>query len=96
MKQKQTVGGHVGLSAGLALCPFCGGTPALVTRDVEPQNDSWYGKRMETFVLCDCGCCLFDGEFHEGFWDAETRAVAAWNKRANAKLTGLAPEGDKS
>jgi len=54
----------------------------LVTRDVEPQGDTWYGTKVETFVLCDCGCCLFDGGFHEGFWDAETRAVEAWNKRA--------------
>lgn len=66
----------------LAPCPFCGGPPRLVTRDVEPQGDTWYGTKVETFVLCDCGCCLFDGGFHEGFWDAETRAVEAWNKRA--------------
>ena len=66
----------------LAPCPFCGGAAELVTRDVEPQNDPWYGKKMETFVLCECGCCLFDGGFHEGFWDAETRAVEAWNRRA--------------
>ena len=63
-------------------CPFCGGVPEIVTRDVEPQGDPWYGGKRETFVLCDCGACLFDGAFHEGFWDAETRAVAAWNLRA--------------
>lgn len=62
-------------------CPFCGGEPKIVKRDVEPQGDSWYGKKVETFVLCDCGACLFDGGFHEGFYDAETRAVEAWNHR---------------
>jgi hypothetical protein len=66
-------------------CPFCAGAPAIVTRDVEPQGDPWYGRRMETFVLCGCGACLFDGGFHEGFYDAETRAVAAWNKRADER-----------
>jgi hypothetical protein len=71
--------------AELKPCPFCGGTPSIVTRDVELQGDPWYGKKNETFVLCECGCCLFDGGFHEGFWDAETRAVAAWNSRAAAK-----------
>lgn len=64
-------------------CPFCAGAPAIVTRDVEPQGDPWYGSKKETFVLCGCGACLFDGDFHEGFYDAETRAVAAWNKRAD-------------
>lgn len=73
-------------------CPFCGAKPEIVTRDVEPQGDSWYGKKCETFVLCDCGACLFDGAFHEGFYDAENRAVAAWNCRA----TNAAPaEGRK-
>jgi hypothetical protein len=67
--------------ADLKPCPFCGGTPAIVTRDVEPQGDPWYGRKDETFVLCDCGACLFDGTFHEGFWDAETNAVEAWNRR---------------
>jgi hypothetical protein len=65
-------------------CPFCGGNPALETRDVEPQGDPWYGKKNETFVLCECGACLFDGMFHEGFCDPETRAVAAWNTRADS------------
>lgn len=62
-------------------CPFCGAQPRIVTEDVEPQGDPWYGEKRETFVRCACGCCLFDGEFHEGFHDAETRAVAAWNTR---------------
>ena len=62
-------------------CPFCGAKPEIVTRDVEPQGDPWYGAKCETFVLCDCGACLFDGAFHEGFYDAEIRAVAAWNRR---------------
>jgi hypothetical protein len=62
-------------------CPFCGGKAEITTRNVEPQGDPWYGRKDETFVLCECGACLFDGSFHEGFYDAETRAVAAWNKR---------------
>lgn len=62
-------------------CPFCGGKAEIVTRDVEPQGDPWYRSREETFVLCECGACLFDGGFHEGFWDAQTRAAAAWNRR---------------
>jgi hypothetical protein len=70
------------VTEALKSCPFCGGTPAIVTRDVEPQGDPWYGSKKETFVLCDCGACLFDGSFHEGFWDADTRAVEAWNRRA--------------
>ena len=67
-------------------CPFCGKTPEVTTRDVEPQNDSWYGRKDETFILCDCGACLFEGSFHEGFGASE-RAIAAWNARP-ADLTG--------
>lgn len=69
----------------LTTCPFCGGLPCLTERDVEPQGDSWYGKKLETFVLCDCGACLFDGAFHEGFYDPQTRAVEAWNRRAEPR-----------
>ena len=69
------------MSDKLKPCPFCGSSAKVVTRDVEPQCDTWYGKKMECFVLCDeCGCCLFDREFHEGFWSDE-KAVEAWNKR---------------
>lgn len=64
----------------LSPCPFCGGTPAVVTRDVEPQNDPWYGATICTFVLCDCGACMFDKYFHDGFCE-EADAVAAWNTR---------------
>lgn len=71
-------------AAALAPCPFCGGTPRIVTRDVEPQGDPWYGRKDEMFVLCDCGACLFDGAFHEGFYDPETTAPAAWNRRTAA------------
>jgi hypothetical protein len=77
------------MAVELKPCPFCGGTPELVTRNVEPQGDPWYGKKMETFVLCDCGACLFDGAFHEGFWDAETRAIAAWNRRSLQRETWM-------
>jgi hypothetical protein len=77
------------MAVELKPCPFCGGTPELVTRNVEPQGDPWYGKKMETFVLCDCGACLFDGAFHEGFWDAETRAIAAWNRRSLQRDTWM-------
>jgi hypothetical protein len=73
-------------------CPFCGGKPEVVTRNVEPQGDPWYGRKMETFVLCDCGACLFDGAFHEGFWDAETRAVEAWNRRYSRTGSRNIPE----
>lgn len=40
---------------------------------------------METFVLCDCGACLFDGRFHEGFGEhvqGNERAIEHWNTRA--------------
>lgn len=68
----------------------CGRTPELVTRDVEPQNDYWHSGKVETFVRCECGLCLFDKYFHEGFtveFDEETRkmlsgeqsAVRRWN-----------------
>ena len=67
-------------------CPFCGKKPEVVIRDVEPQNDPWYGEKKERFVLCDCGACLFDGYFHEGFWEEDennpVNAIKAWNTRA--------------
>lgn len=76
-------------------CPFCGSIPTIVTKDVEPQGDSYFGSRLETFVQCECGCCLFDGTFHEGFCQSyitiddnyyqtltkEETAAAAWNRR---------------
>ena len=67
--------------AALRPCPFCGGEPEIVKRDVEPQWDSWYGKKIEQFVECGCGACLFDELFHEGFYKAE-EAIAAWNRCA--------------
>lgn len=73
------------MSEKLEKCPFCGGDPEVVTRDVEPQGDPWYGDKTETFVLCSCGACLFDGEFHDGFGPhdgAKADAIAAWNRRA--------------
>lgn len=59
----------------------CGRTPRLTKRDVEPQGDTWYQGRMALFVICDCGICLFDEYFHEGF-SSEADAIAAWNTRA--------------
>ena len=69
-------------------CPFCGSANVhVVTRDVEPQGDPWYGRKDETFAECkDCGCTLFDRAFHEGFCN-KSNAIAAWNSRA--------PEGGK-
>lgn len=64
-------------------CPFCGKAPQLVKKDVEPQGDPWYGMKVEEFILCECGCSLFDGGFHDGFYDAEERAPKAWNTRAD-------------
>ena len=65
-------------------CPFCGDEAEVTTRDVEPQGDSWYGKNIQTFVICtNCGACLFDDYFHEGFAD-EHEATTAWNRRADA------------
>lgn len=82
--------------AALLQCS-CGGRPRIVTRDVEPQNDPWYGKKMETFVLCECGMCLFDGAFHEGF-SSEASACEAWNRRAStvpaaSESRGSVPDG---
>ena len=62
-------------------CERCGATPEIVERDVEPQGDSWYGKRIERFILCKCGACLFDEFFHEGF-TSDDAAIEAWNRRA--------------
>ena len=65
-------------------CPFCGGEAKITARDVEPQGDPWYGKNIQTFVICtNCGACLFDDYFHEGFADNH-EAIAAWNRRADA------------
>ena len=62
-------------------CPFCGGEANIVTRDVEPQGDSWYGTKEETFVQCkSCGCCLFDEVFHSGFCE-NCDAIESWNRR---------------
>ena len=62
-------------------CPFCGGQAEFVKRDVEPQGDPWYGKKVEEFVECQgCSACLFDGYFHDGFYD-KSKAIEAWNKR---------------
>jgi len=62
-------------------CPFCGGVASVVTEDVEPQGDPWYGRKMETFIACgDCGTSLFNRYFHEGFSDIND-GVREWNTR---------------
>lgn len=69
------------MSNTLLPCPFCGGEAKITARDVEPQGDPWYGKNIQTFVICtNCGACLFDDFFHEGFVD-EHEATTAWNRR---------------
>ena len=73
-------------------CPFCGGEAEVTTRDVEPQGDQWYGKNIQTFVICtNCGACLFDDYFHDGFAD-EHEAIAAWNRRAQPENEPLTLE----
>jgi len=64
-------------------CPFCGSLEVgVVTRDVEPQGDPWYGKKLEMFVEChDCSAALFNQYWHDGF-STEMDAIAAWNRRA--------------
>lgn len=86
------------MSPDLLPCPFCGGSPRIVNKDVEPQNDPWFSPKHETFVLCDCGACLFDETFHEGFGEyvrlpsgeyakgtVEESATTAWNRRAGSQ-----------
>lgn len=68
------------MEAKLKPCPFCGRMPGIEIRDVEPQGDRWYDPRIERFVLCKCGACMFDRWFHAGF-DSDREAVQAWNKR---------------
>ena len=76
------------MSNPLLPCPFCGGEAKITARDVEPQCDPWYGKNIQTFVICtNCGACLFDDYFHEGF-AYEREAIAAWNRRAGNDTNG--------
>ena len=71
------------MSNALLPCPFCGGEAKITARDVEPQGDPWYGKNIQTFVICtNCGACLFDDYFHDGFTD-ERKAISVWNRRAD-------------
>jgi Lar family restriction alleviation protein len=70
-------------------CPFCGGEAVVERRDVEPQGDPWYGRKMEIIVICGtCAATLFDQCFHEGFTD-NAAAIAAWNSRAALALQAL-------
>jgi Lar family restriction alleviation protein len=74
------------MSNTLLPCPFCGGEAKITARDVEPQGDPWYGKNIQTFVICtNCGACLFDDYFHDGFTD-ERKAIAAWNRRTGKDI----------
>lgn len=63
---------------------LCGKVPVVVRQDVEPQGDPWYSGRTEIFVLCDCGLCLFDQYFHEGFGSADA-AAEVWNRKMKGK-----------
>lgn len=67
---------------------FCGRVPKIETRDVEPQEDRFFSGKVIMFVLCECGQCLFDGAFHEGFVD-ESEAITAWNYRATSNESEL-------
>lgn len=70
-------------------CPFCGCTADIVEKDVEPQEDPWYGGKDISFVQCrSCGCALFDKYFHDGFVNNE-EAAKAWNTRASTQPTPL-------
>ena len=72
-------------------CPFCGGDAEIVERDVEPQQDSWYGKTLAIFAKCKtCGACLFDDYFHDGFGTNDA-AAAAWNRRTPVEMPSVDP-----
>lgn len=66
-------------------CTHChSSNVSIAKRDVEPQGDPWYGKKIERIVECnDCGLTLFDKYWHEGFTDDEA-AARAWNTRPAA------------
>lgn len=68
------------MNESLKPCPFCGAIPEIVEKDVEPQGDPRYGEKVERFVECQCGVCLFDEVFHEGFVSDE-EAIKIWNRR---------------
>ena len=72
-------------------CPFCGRIPEITRCDVEPRGDSWYGSRVERFVICACGTCRFEDYFHEGFTN-DKEAIVAWNRRVLSPLLLLLRE----
>ena len=68
----------VGSTDGLARCPFCG-SPAKMSHT--------------NFIYCaDTVNCCAQMESGDSGDDTESLTIAAWNKRANAKLSG-APNG---
>lgn len=74
-------------------CPFCGSAPKVVTRDTEPQYgyDATSGRPHETFVQCDCGCCLFDGDFGEGFYEQYHYESVVGSVGALSKIVDYTP-----
>lgn len=76
------------MSEELKPCPFCGGKAQILKRAVKLQGDPWYGTKVERVVECDdCGCALFNQQFHEGFYDDDA-AIAAWNRRTPSVTRG--------
>lgn len=65
---------------------LCVNAPEYPAVAGEAEYQSWLrisaGAADSHAAALDEALCLDDGGFHEGFYDAETRAVAAWNRRA--------------
>ena len=93
-------------------CPFCGNKVDLEDYDtLYPSGVFWREDKelgMRTYhsrknsLPSDKQCYAMHCPVPSGgcgaqvSGDSEAEAVAAWNRRSNADVTGLAPEGDKS